>query len=155
MPDFAIKAAVGWLRDYVRQEHTDVEDLPAIAYAHYVLARAKVRRSAALRYFSDTQLARLPTQLAKAQLAAALALYGDTARAAAAYDAALEPAAAAACRRCAMSITAAICATAPAVLAFAAANPGNAAAADRGRWTASPSSSPAPAAPARRSRPGC
>ena len=36
-------------------------------------------------------MARLPTQLAKAQVAAALALYGDAARAAAAYDAALVP----------------------------------------------------------------
>jgi uncharacterized protein YfaS (alpha-2-macroglobulin family) len=36
-------------------------------------------------------MARLPTQLAKAQVAAALAQYGDAARAAAAYDAALTP----------------------------------------------------------------
>ena len=36
----------------------------------------------ALRYFTDTQLAKLPTQLAKAQLAAALAQSGDVARAA-------------------------------------------------------------------------
>jgi uncharacterized protein YfaS (alpha-2-macroglobulin family) len=41
-----------------------------------------------LRYFNDTQMAKLPTQLAKAQLAAALAQHGDTARATAAYDAA-------------------------------------------------------------------
>jgi uncharacterized protein YfaS (alpha-2-macroglobulin family) len=44
-----------------------------------------------LRYFNDTQLAELPTQLAKAQLGAALAAYGDTTRAAAAYAAALGP----------------------------------------------------------------
>jgi uncharacterized protein YfaS (alpha-2-macroglobulin family) len=60
-----------------------------MAYAHYVLARAKSDDLDGLRYFSDTQLARLPTQLAKAQVAAALAQYGDAARAAAAYDAAL------------------------------------------------------------------
>ncbi len=91
VPDFAIKAAVSWLHDYVRQEHTDIGDLPAMAYAHYVLARAKSDDLDGLRYFYETQMARLPTQLAKAQTAAALAQYGDMARAAAAYDAALVP----------------------------------------------------------------
>jgi uncharacterized protein YfaS (alpha-2-macroglobulin family) len=91
VPDFAIISAVSWLRDYVRQEHTEIGDLPAVAYAHYVLARTKSDDLPGLRYFSDTQMARLPTQLAKAQVAAALALYGDAARAAAAYDAALAP----------------------------------------------------------------
>jgi len=91
VPDFAIKAAVSWLHDYVRQDHTEIGDLPAVAYAHYVLARAKSDDLAELRYFYETQMARLPTQLAKAQTAAALAQYGDTTRAAAAYDAALVP----------------------------------------------------------------
>ncbi len=92
VPDFAIKSAVGWLRDYVRQERDQVKDLPAVAYAHYVLARARSDDLDALRYFNDTQMARLPTQLAKAQVAAALAQYGDAARAAIAYNAAFEPA---------------------------------------------------------------
>jgi len=91
VPDFAIKSAVSWLHDYVRQEHIEIGDLPAVAYAHYVLARAKSDDLDGLRYFNDTQMARLPTQLAKAQVAAALAQYGDAARAAAAYDAALAP----------------------------------------------------------------
>lgn len=88
VPDFALKGALAWLRDYVRQDHTEMKDLPAVAYAHYVLAHAGAGDLATLRYFSDTQMAKLPTQLAKAQLAAALAQYGDTARATAAYDAA-------------------------------------------------------------------
>lgn len=91
VPDFALKGVVGWLQNYVKQEHNDDKDLPALAYAHYVLARAKADDLGALRYFNDTALARLPTQLAKAQLAAALALYGDTIRAQAAYAAALAP----------------------------------------------------------------
>jgi uncharacterized protein YfaS (alpha-2-macroglobulin family) len=62
-----------------------------MAYAHYVLARAKSGELPALRYFNDTQLSELPTQLARAQLGAALAAYGDTTRAAAAYAAALGP----------------------------------------------------------------
>jgi hypothetical protein len=89
VPDFVIKSAVSWLHDYVRQEHNEVGDLPALAYAHYVLARAKSDDLDGLRYFYETQMARLPTQLAKAQTAAALAQYGDMARATAAYDAAL------------------------------------------------------------------
>jgi uncharacterized protein YfaS (alpha-2-macroglobulin family) len=91
VPDFALKGVIGWLRDYVRQDHNDDKDLPALAYAHYVLARAKADDLGALRYFNDTEMARLPTQLAKAQLAAALAAYGDATRAAAAYAAALAP----------------------------------------------------------------
>jgi uncharacterized protein YfaS (alpha-2-macroglobulin family) len=91
VPDFALKGVIGWLRDYVRQEHNDDKDLPALAYAHYVLAQAKADDLGALRYFNDTQMARLPTQLAKAQLGAALAAYGDATRAAAAYAAALAP----------------------------------------------------------------
>ena len=42
-----------------------------------------------------------------------------------------------------------------AVLAFAAANPGNRTTADRGHRTASPSASLGPREPARRNRPGC
>ena len=91
VPDFAIKAAVSWLHDYTRQDHPEIGDLPALACAHYVLARAKSGDLDALRYFYETQMARLPTKLAKAQTAAALAQYGDVARAAAAYDAALVP----------------------------------------------------------------
>ena len=89
VPDFAIKAALGWLRDYVRQDHTRPEELPAVAYAHYVLARGRAGDIPTLRYFNDTQLAKLPTQLAMAQLGAALAQAGDVTRANAAYAAAL------------------------------------------------------------------
>ena len=89
VPDFALKGVIGYLRDYVRQEHKDEADLPALAYAHYVLARAKADDLGTLRYFNDTQMQRLPTPLAKAQLGAALAAYGDATRAAAAYAEAL------------------------------------------------------------------
>ena len=91
VPDFALKGVTGWLRNYVRQEHKDDKDLPALAYAHYVLARAKADDLGALRYFNDTQLTRLTSPLAKAQLAAALAASGDVTRATAAYAAALAP----------------------------------------------------------------
>src|ERR1700737_2489754 len=124
VPDFAIKSAVSWLHDYVRQEHGETSDLPAVAYAHYVLARANSDDLDGLRYFNDTQLARLPTQLAKAQVAAALAQYGDAARAAVAYDAALVPGAA---RPAALRYLdyGSDLRDSAAVLAFAAANPGS------------------------------
>src|SRR5207237_6565570 len=80
-----------WLRDFVRQQRSDTKSLTAMAYAHYVLARAKAGELPALRYFNDTQLTELPTPLARAQLAAALAAYGDMPRAEAAYAAALAP----------------------------------------------------------------
>lgn len=91
VPAYALKAALNWLHDYVRQERTDTKDLPALAYAHYVLAQAKADDLPVLRYFNDTQMANLPSQLAKAQLAAALSAYGDAERAAAAYAAAFAP----------------------------------------------------------------
>ncbi|MBV9863513.1 MAG: alpha-2-macroglobulin family protein [Alphaproteobacteria bacterium] len=89
VPDYALKGALNWLRDYTRQDHSDPKDLPALAYAHYDLARANLDDLGALRYFNDTEMASLPTQLARAQLAAALAQYGDQGRAQAAYAAAL------------------------------------------------------------------
>ena len=112
VPDFAINGRRFGSHDYVRQEHTEIGELPALAYAHYVLARAKSDDLDGLRYFYETQMARLPTELAKAQTAAALAQYGDMARAAAAYEPPWSPA----CRgrpRSAMLITAASCAIAP------------------------------------------
>jgi uncharacterized protein YfaS (alpha-2-macroglobulin family) len=124
VPDFAIKAAVSWLHDYVRQDHSELQDLPAMAYAHYVLARAKSDDLDGLRYFYETQMARLPTQLAKAQTAAALSQYGDKARAAAAYDAALVPGPP---RSAAIRYVdyGSELRDSAAVLSFAAANPGN------------------------------
>jgi uncharacterized protein YfaS (alpha-2-macroglobulin family) len=91
VPDFALRSALAWLHDYVRQTHAKPEELAAVAYAHYVLARANAGDLPELRYFADTQLDRLPTPLAKAQVAAALQQFGETTRAGAAFAAALEP----------------------------------------------------------------
>jgi hypothetical protein len=91
VPDYAVKAALNWLHNYVRLEHKEPGDLSAVAYAHYVLAVGKADELPVLRYFNDTQMTNLPSRLAQAQLGAALALYGDTTRAEAAYAAALGP----------------------------------------------------------------
>lgn len=61
-----------------------------IAYALYVLARNGKAALADLRYYAETKLDAFGTPLAKAQLGAALALYGDTEGAASVFGAATD-----------------------------------------------------------------
>ncbi|TJV02158.1 MAG: hypothetical protein E5Y35_28620, partial [Mesorhizobium sp.] len=68
----------------------DVQDRGSeIAYALYVLARNKKASIGDLRYYSDTQLESFSSPMAVAQLAASLALYGDTQRSEATFQTAL------------------------------------------------------------------
>ena len=60
-----------------------------IAYSLYVLARAGRASIGDLRYYGEAKLNAFSTPLAKAQIGAALALYGDRRRTAAAFDAAI------------------------------------------------------------------
>ncbi len=60
-----------------------------IAYALYVLARAGRAAIGDLRYYTDSKLDAFGTPLAKAQLGAAMALYGDRVRANRAFAAAM------------------------------------------------------------------
>jgi hypothetical protein len=60
-----------------------------VAYALYVLARAGRAAIGDLRYYAESKLNDFATPLAKAQLGAALALYGDRRRTEAAFAAAL------------------------------------------------------------------
>jgi len=60
-----------------------------IAYALYVLARSGRASLGDLRYYAETKIGNFGTALAKAQVGAALALYGDRSRAADAFQAAL------------------------------------------------------------------
>lgn len=59
-----------------------------IAYALYVLARNKKATVGDLRYYSDTQIDQFGTPLARAHLAAGLALYGDNVRSESAFGSA-------------------------------------------------------------------
>ena len=61
----------------------------SIAYALYVLARNGRAPIGDLRYYADTRLDRFSNPMAKAQIAAALALYGDNERAGKAFDVAI------------------------------------------------------------------
>src|SRR6202020_1844721 len=61
-----------------------------LAYGLYVLARNGAAPIGDLRYLADTKLGNLSTSIAKSQLAAALALVGDRARAERVYAAAVD-----------------------------------------------------------------
>jgi uncharacterized protein YfaS (alpha-2-macroglobulin family) len=90
VPEAAFKLALDRLRNGV----TNLSDPGKnggsdLAYALYVLARNGLAPIGDLRYLADAKLDALPTPIAKAQIAAALALMGDRARAEKAYAAAL------------------------------------------------------------------
>ncbi|HKM88283.1 MAG TPA: alpha-2-macroglobulin [Xanthobacteraceae bacterium] len=90
VPDAAFKLALDRLRNVVANT-TDPgkNDGTDLAYALYVLARNGSAPIGDLRYLADAKLDALKTPIAKAQIAAALALTGDRARAERVYAAAL------------------------------------------------------------------
>ncbi len=65
-------------------------DWGPVAYAYYVLARNGRASIGDLRYYADNELSGFPTPLSKAQMAAALALYGDRSRAERVFRAAID-----------------------------------------------------------------
>ncbi len=66
------------LRNYVANtSEVQAGQAPALAYAIYVLARNGKPVMEDLRYLADAQLSVFQTPLARAQLAASLALLGD------------------------------------------------------------------------------
>jgi len=76
---------------YESRYHTDTERQMmdrSVAYASYVLAKARRMDRARLRYLHDDRLDRIQSPLARAQLGAALYMIGDNARAKSAFDAA-------------------------------------------------------------------
>jgi hypothetical protein len=90
VPDTAFKLAIERLRNYVNNAQDPAKDGGRnLAYALYVLARNGAAPVGDLRYYADTKLEAFATPIAKAQLAAALALLGDRTRADRVYTAAL------------------------------------------------------------------
>jgi alpha-2-macroglobulin len=86
----AYTLAVDRLRNYVATAPDPAKDGGRdLAYALYVLARNGAAPIGDLRYIADVKLADVATPVAKAQLAAALAMVGDKARADNVYLAAL------------------------------------------------------------------
>jgi uncharacterized protein YfaS (alpha-2-macroglobulin family) len=88
VPEAAMADALKFLVEAVDREPDEPEGLAAQAYGLYVLAMAGQGRPGAARVLAET-IDRLPTPLAKAQVAAALALAHDRPRAEAAFAAAL------------------------------------------------------------------
>lgn len=90
VPDQAMVQALENLQNSLSANNNVKDHGGEIAYALYVLARNKRASVNDLRYYADTALADFPTPLAKAHLAAALALYGDAERSRNLFVAALQ-----------------------------------------------------------------
>ncbi|MCR4267877.1 alpha-2-macroglobulin family protein [Nitratireductor sp. ZSWI3] len=81
VPELAMTQALQNLQNSLAYD-TDVQSRGGeIAYALYVTARNRKASAGDLRYYLDTRLDEFETPLARAQLAAGLALYGDAQRA--------------------------------------------------------------------------
>ncbi|MCP4619250.1 MAG: alpha-2-macroglobulin family protein [Bradyrhizobium sp.] len=91
VPDVLFKNALDRIRNsVVNAEEPEKNGGRDLAYGLYVLARNGVVPIGDLRYLADTKLSSLATPISKSQLAAALALVGDKARAERVYGAALD-----------------------------------------------------------------
>ena len=88
VPELAMTQALDNLQNLLGLTPNVKSDGAAIAYALYVLARNKRASLGDLRYYADTKLEQFGSALAKAQIGAALALYGETGRATAAFKSA-------------------------------------------------------------------
>jgi alpha-2-macroglobulin len=90
VPDTGFKLALDRLRNFVGNAQDPSKDGGRnLAYALYVLARNGAAPVGDLRYYADTKLDAIATPIAKAQIAAALAMLGDRPRAERVYAAAL------------------------------------------------------------------
>ncbi len=91
VPDVAFKLALDRLHNAIAVSNDPAKNGgTGLAYALYVLARNGMAPIGDLRYLADAKLDSLPTPIAKAQIAAALALVGDRGRAERVYAAALD-----------------------------------------------------------------
>jgi uncharacterized protein YfaS (alpha-2-macroglobulin family) len=89
VPDLARDLALDNLSNRIAYASDFTDGGEDIAYALYVLARTGRAAIGDLRYYADSRLDAFRTPLAKAQIGAALALYGDQRRAEAAFAAAM------------------------------------------------------------------
>jgi hypothetical protein len=90
VPQTAFTIALDRLRNFVANTKEVKDNGESLAYASYVLARNGRPVMGDLRYLSDTKLSEFETPLARAQIAAALALLGDRGRAQKAFASAAE-----------------------------------------------------------------
>ncbi len=91
VPDVAFRSALDRVRNsVVNAEEPEKDGGRNLAYGLYVLAKNGTAPVGDLRYLADTKLSNLATPIAKAQLAAALAMVGDRTRAGRVYAAAVD-----------------------------------------------------------------
>ncbi|MCI5113808.1 MAG: alpha-2-macroglobulin family protein [Candidatus Electrothrix sp. AX1] len=89
--DYFYTKGMQWLTEQVKNANSPQEkELTPLAYAHWVLAKSGQGRHEDARYLFDTWFKKIPSPLAKAQLAGALALFGDRNRAIKGIRAALD-----------------------------------------------------------------
>ncbi len=81
VPEQPRKLALQHLQNVLAYQSDLKQNDAAIAYALYVLARNRMASASDLRYYADTQLQAFRTPISQAQLAASMALYGDSQRA--------------------------------------------------------------------------
>jgi hypothetical protein len=90
VPDFAIDQGLKWLADFAgNYRQDDAYALGGRAYAHYVLAKGGRGDLSGARYLFDTYGNAMPSAMSAAQIGAALAILGDSARAGSAFKQAL------------------------------------------------------------------
>ncbi len=92
IPAMAMKMALDNVRNSIAYDQDVAGRGSEIAYALYVLARNKEASVGDLRYYADTRLDEFESPMARAQIAASLALYGDAPRAERAFASALRQA---------------------------------------------------------------
>ncbi|MBF9235027.1 alpha-2-macroglobulin [Microvirga alba] len=90
VPQVAFNVALDRLRNFVANTTQVGENAANLAYAAYVLARNGRPVMGDLRYLADTKISEFTSPLSRGQLAAALALLGDRARAQKAFASAVE-----------------------------------------------------------------
>lgn len=81
VPEDAYRRGLDYLVRSIGNSWVEDAELPARAYSLYVAARARAIDGTPLRFFQETFQARVPTRLARVQIAAAFALLGDGQRA--------------------------------------------------------------------------
>jgi alpha-2-macroglobulin len=86
----AMLAALENLQNALAYEQNVKDNGSQIAYALYVLARNRRASAGDLRYYADTQINDFANPMARAHLAAALALYGDANRSGTSFASALD-----------------------------------------------------------------
>lgn len=77
VPEPAYRRGLDWLRQQTENAWVEDEQLPGRAYVIYALARAKAADAAIVRFFFESWWKNLPTDLARAHVAASLILTGD------------------------------------------------------------------------------